>query len=182
VGLTPGLIQRYAARHSLIKKHGRPAGLPSLADILRAGKTREGGGDESEGSTRWWRDSISRCVQAQTELIIAEETDWDRKRWMWYSPGVNPYRIHDFLTLLDFEDGLAYIAEVVDTTECRTPDGLHFVACRILKEFRKRKMTEAFWTEMKDHGIVTSKAYKKNPRKLLSKSLQDSVRTAFRKR
>lgn len=51
-----------------------------------------------------------------------------------------------------------------------------------MKGFRKRKMKEAFWSEMKDLGIVTSKAYDKNPRKLLNKSLQDSVRTAFRKR
>ena len=62
------------------------------------------------------------------------------------------------------------------------PDGRHFVACKIMKGFRKRKMKEAFWSEMKDLGIVTSKAYDKNPRKLLNKSLQDSVRTAFRKR
>ena len=96
--------------------------------------------------------------------------------------GPNPYKRRDILLLLDFADGVAYIAEITDLAECRTPDGLHFAACKVLKKFRRRKMTESFWSEMKELGVVTSKLSGNNPRKLLGKSLRESIETAFQTR
>jgi hypothetical protein len=43
-------------------------------------------------------------------------------------------------------------------------------------------MNESFWSEMKDLGIVTSKLFAKNPRKVLGKALHAEIEAAFRKR
>ena len=187
VPLTLGLIQRYSARHKLLRKHGKPKGLPPLVDILQDRKEGAGSGDDGEstpplGPQRWWRDSIGGLVKPSTEIIVAEETNWDAKGWDWFCPGPNSYKRNDHLLILDFVDKMARIAKIADRAECRTPDGRHFVAYKVQRKYRSRRMNESFWTEMKEIDIVTSKLFAKNPRKPLGKSFHSDIEAAFRKR
>jgi hypothetical protein len=77
---------------------------------------------------------------------------------------------------------MAYLVKVADKTVCSTPDGRYFVAWKPLKRFRRRKMTDGFWAEMKGHGLVKSKRSAGNQRRRLGKVLQDAAATVFRKK
>jgi HKD family nuclease len=125
VPLTLGLIQRYSARHALLRKHGKPRGLPPLVDILQDRKESAGAGDDGESTPplappRWWRDSIGGLVRPPTEIIVAEETNWNAKGWDWCCPGPNSYKRNDLLLILDFVDKMARIAKITDRAECRS--------------------------------------------------------------
>jgi HKD family nuclease len=182
VPLTKALIERYAARYDLLRKQGKPKGLPALSSILKADAKGEVRLEVPDRPSHWWRETIRCYAQPKTELIIRNETNWDAKGWQWYCAGPHRFERGDTMLLLDFPDSLAYLARVTDKTECSTPDGRYFVAWKPLKRFRRRKMTDRFWAEMKDHGLVKSKLSARNPRRRLGEVLQGAVATAFRKR
>jgi HKD family nuclease len=181
VPLTKGLIDRYSARYEFLRKHGKPKGLPSLSGILKLDDARDIHRKDPVRPPRWWRDSISGLLEPKTELIIRRETDWESKGWEWHCPGQHKFEPGDVILLLDFADHWAYIAKVTAKTECPTPDGRYFVAWRRQTRFRRRKMTDAFWKEMRAQGVATAKTFAKNPRRLLGGPLQDAVAALFRK-
>jgi hypothetical protein len=71
----------------------------------------------------WWRDSIHRYAQPETVNIIRQITDWDKKKWNWYSSTRNRFKTGDRILMSDFADDWVYIAEVADRTEYPTLDG-----------------------------------------------------------
>jgi hypothetical protein len=81
---------------------------------------------------RFWIDYITHYASAQTEAIIAAETDWDRHGWAWYGTRTAAINEDDHILLFDRSDrpGWVSMVRVVATTPtpASTPDGRHFVA------------------------------------------------------
>jgi HKD family nuclease len=96
----------------------------------------------------FWRDCITGLANKRTAWIISETTNWDDKKYWWYSPGgAHPYKIGDQIFLFDFYDRRVRLVQVRDVARAKvaTPDGRHFVAYtplfRLTRRFSKRLWT-----------------------------------------
>jgi len=71
-------------------------------------------------------------VRVRTAQIVRETTNWDDKKYWWFSAGAHQYKIGDRILLFDFNDSYASMIEVKDITRTAvtTPDGHHFIACK----------------------------------------------------
>jgi hypothetical protein len=178
--LSRGLIKLYAERYDRLPTPAKLKELPTFAEILGTQKTL----DQHSGhkTRRCWRDCITGFAHQATKHIIRDETDWEKKGWSWYCCQNNSFREKDRILILDFADQLAYVVEVTDRTDCRTADGRHFVAFRPLRGFRRRKMTPALWTELRNTRIVKSKKDAHTYRRLLGTALQSAIDIVFSKR
>jgi HKD family nuclease len=157
------------------ERQGRPTAARmvskgDLKQILGAGAKHSKANsslDESD-SCRYWRDEIAGYVKDRTEVVIADETSWDKRGWDWAS-ATPQYRRGDRILFIDTADrpGWTYLAEIrqVTRTGRRTPDGRYFAAFTKLSRTRKRKLTRRMRKELRKSGFSPDA----NPGKLTAK-------------
>lgn len=168
VPLSPGRIKQYAR---IRPRRPRPTvSRRSLARVLGPASSDglEQGGVSSETVPRYWRDWISGFAATRTEAIVNEETDWDRKRYWWYSSQYDGFKAGDRILLFDRPTGWAEVG-VVKATTCTatpTPDGRHFVAYVRARGWHRRRLGSGLWKALAAVGLVMSADARSRRRKL----------------
>ena len=138
----------------------------SLKAIL-GGRPRQA---ERSSDCQYWRDWVTGAVADKTEEIVSESTNWDERRYLWYSSWEPRHKRGDRILLFDFAACYVQLVEVVDTTRTpiRTPDGQQFTAYRQVAKTHRRKLGQPLWRKLKDSTSITSKSDAQAARKLTS--------------
>ena len=142
----------------------------ALARVLRGepSDATRSGDVCSERPRRYWRDSISGFAAQRTEDVLSEETDWDRKRYLWYSSQYNGFQTGDHILLLDQPGRWAEVVVVKETTRTatQTPDGRHFVAYVRARRWRRRRLRKGLWRDLAAVGLAMTPEARTRRRKL----------------
>jgi HKD family nuclease len=168
VPLNEEIIGRYERSGYAKPQRAAKKSMP-LRSILGTRTTSCRANEEQQQSTpSFWRDHIHGYVSKQTEAVIASTTDWDQRGYYWYSSGAHPFKRKDRILIFDFTDDRVKMVEVVDSTRTavRTPDGVHFVAFRIVRGEKSRRLTPARWKGLKEALGVTRRSDLRTRRKL----------------
>lgn len=163
--LTKAIIERYEkARPSQAGRLLRAA-IP-LAKILGSRKPLPT--ERSTLEPRFWRAGITGFADDDTERAVEEETDWDEKGYLWFSTGGRKYQEKDRVVLFDLARGHVELIEVVRTTILTrlTPCGRKFAAYVRVRHSHSRRLGQAFWKRMRQHGRIMKKSDAEDDRKL----------------
>jgi len=128
----------------------------ALAKLISS-RHREADQDKAPGTVAYWRDSVSGYASERTASIVHEETNWDKKGYLWFTPnnGRHGYRVGDRILLFDRVAKWAYLIAVaaVTTLPRRTVDGRHFVAFVRDRKTHRRKIGNALWGKLSDASV-----------------------------
>jgi hypothetical protein len=163
-------IKIYEASYRQWKEARRPVLVP-LRKILGIKPAHKQATTISAKITGFWRYGVDGFVRARTAQIVRETTNWDDKKYWWFSAGAHQYKqykIGDRILLFDFNASYASMIEVKDTTSTpvTTPDGRHFIAYRPVRGIPKKKLTKRFFDRLKFAGLISSRVDAHRGRKL----------------
>lgn len=130
--------------------------------------------------TNYWREGIKGFTHKRTDKIISETTNWDRRKYIWFSAGgKHPYRIKDRILLFDEPDNRLSLVEVtgIARTKVPTPDGRHFIAYKEIRGYGKR-LTKTFWKLLEKEGIKKKSVW---TRKALSEDMAKRLISLIKK-
>lgn len=182
VPLSPGRIKQYARIRSR-----RPRPTVSRRSLARVfGPAASGGVEQGAVSSpavpRYWRDWISGFVAPRTEAIVNEETNWDRKQYLWYASQYDGFRAGDRILVFDRSTGWAEVGVVKATTRTATPtrDGRHFVAYMRARGWHRRRLGSGLWKALAAVGLVLS-ADARARRRRLTEGQWGRVTSVFQK-
>jgi HKD family nuclease len=160
VPLEANQIKRYAqARRESDKS--KSFNRTEIKKILGVKPTHHKATPTDSESAGFWRDCITGVVKKRTEQVISETTNWDRRKYFWYSAGgKHHYRIKDRIFLFDMNDNSLRLVEVTDIarTKIPTPDGRNFIAYKHIRGYSKR-LTKNLWELLKAEGIKEKAIY-----------------------
>jgi hypothetical protein len=176
--LTSRIITEY--RQHLEKLGPRAKSIPAPTFLLKHAPSQEEA--LAPKKRRFWRDGITGTFKKETQRILQEETDWDKKGYLYFSNYKPPNWVGDHILLFDFVGDFLSENRIVATTHTlsRTPDGRDFVAYTPIPRKPKRKLTDNSLRFLKAILGLRSKDALQRRRKLSSKDadkLMDFLRT-----
>lgn len=123
--------------------------------------------NDREETARYWQDFVTGTVANKTDRIIRETTNWDEKHFDWNNTRLPKSKTGDKMLLFDFADKIISIVELKGSTKVpfRTPDGRHFLAYKVTRQYARRKM-KTIWNKLKDTGLIKSIPQAKRTRKI----------------
>lgn len=165
------LIDRYAKLRP--KRVSQPS-IP-LKEILGNIQTRERLSKPGEAATatqQFWRDYVTGAVAGETEQVIADETNWEKRGYSWYSSREPRHRVGDEIALFDSNDNWVRLVRVVATTRTPTPtpDGRRFTAYKVITKTHKRRLGKPLLKKLVNEDILRKQSDAKQQRKLTPKT------------
>ena len=152
VDLTSEIAKRYEAWR---KEAGLVFTRPSVPIRKILGGTRHKGGDRPY-QVRKWTYCIDGHLEDETVNLLTQTTDWERRKYKFFSTWRPIFRDGDQVILFDLSDKHMEVIEVKDTTKTpgRTPDGSHFAAYRRIKGYSQRRLVPNRWKPLKAAGLL----------------------------
>ena len=181
--LTQDLISRYRALRG--RGVGRGVSASSIARLLNVRpKPRPNFDSPVIENPRWFRAFVSAYFSRRTELVLADETGWDRTGWSYMSVPAGRFRRGDRVVLFDTTGKLltAKIIEITDVvrTARNTRDGRWFAAYRLVRGFGGRTVSMKFLGALAEAGLFLRKGDLKETRQLRPSQVE-AVLSQFRK-
>jgi HKD family nuclease len=167
-------IERYAKARPKVVRRIQPS-MP-LQDILGARKVKGGQNRPADqiSERQFWRDVITGFADDDTEEVIEDTTNWNKKGYLWYSSWEPRHRRGDRIVLFDNPDNYVRLVQVMDTTRTPsiTPNGRQFTAYRSLSKSHKRRLSKQLVTRLVAHGLLRKRSHAKSARKLTSSAFE----------
>lgn len=105
---------------------------------------------------RYWLSSLNGELSDETEAVLQETTDWERRGLAYMSTWSPTYHEGDRIVLFDVWNNVLSIVEVVTMTQTpqSTPDGKHFAAYRVIRNAPIRRLVKKRWQSLKTAGLI----------------------------
>lgn len=163
VPLAKGHIDRYDASRSppdatAISKADLKRIIGPKAEHTKAAGPVVNSASGGPKAKKHWVDGIHGFVADETNLVIADETNWDKNQWEWRTCPPAGYGLGDDVLLLDRSTrptrwaSLTRVVAVTRTARA-TPDGRHFVAYKFMANAGRRKITRELLRNLKTAGV-----------------------------
>jgi HKD family nuclease len=173
---------QFKAIHDPFEKHWRSKAKPLNAEIIASYETwrKSNGGTPRTASVplrkilgsspaykpetirerRFWCTPMDGTLSDETEAVLHETTDWDRRGLFYMSTWSPTYRSGDRVVIFDLGRSIVSVAEIVATTQTpqATPDGKHFAAYRRLQRIPQRRLIPKRWKSLKEAGLIRLKS------------------------
>lgn len=167
--------------HDIFDRNWQGKSKPLNIDVLRryeSWRTKHGGGQKAprvplsqiigaippeQPSTavdrRYWLSSLNGELSDETEAVLQETTDWDRRGLAYMSTWRPTYHEGDRVVLFDLWNNVLSVVEVVAMTQTpqATPDGKHFAAYRMIRNAPKRRLVKKRWQSLRAAGLIRRK-------------------------
>lgn len=129
------------------------------------------------GTRRFWRTGISGYCADETETILNDTTNWERRGYLYFSTWNRSFQEGDRVVLFDLVDKVIRIVEIKDTTETPvvTPDGVHFAAYRTLSRIPQRRLVANRWRFLKQSQLLKRRGDAGSTRKLSEGTFEQYV-------
>src|SRR5262249_4912859 len=116
----------------------------------------------------FWRTCIDGNLSDETESLLKETTDWEKRGYLYFSTWQPSYGVRDRIVFFDLNTKCVSIVEIKEMTQTprRTPDGSHFAAYRRVRGVPLRKLIPKRWKLMKAAGLIRRKDDAYSSRKL----------------
>jgi len=121
-----------------------------------------------------WQDYASRYASAKTTNLIEESTNWDQKKYLWYT-GEKRHVKGDRLVMFDFCRNRVMLASITGTTAVETPDGRYFTAYRKEVGTSERVLCPRLWRSLRQAGVLTVQEDARKVRKLRQRQFENLV-------
>lgn len=158
VEFTAGQIAKYERVRDIkgLARRIKPISVRKIFEIS-SGRKRSG---LVQANQRYWRSGVTGSVSDETESLLSETTDWDRRGLEYVTATRNGFMVGDRIVLATIvKPSKLEVVEVVDRTELpvASPDGRYFTAYKRLKRIRARRFTSRLRSALKESRLPNRK-------------------------
>ena len=123
---------------------------------------------KSPTQVRYRRYCIDGHLEDETVDLLGRTTDWDRRKYGYFSTWRPSFQAGDKVILFDLSANHIEAIEIRDTTKTpeRTPNGSYFAAYRRIKGCSRRRLVPNRWKALKAAGLLKRKNDAEKPRRL----------------
>ena len=163
-GLTDTIVAAYEAWWKEAGQVFKRRSVP-IKEILGAQLSN---GPKLPAQVRYWRCCIDGHLEDETMDLLVRTTDWDRRKYEYFSTWRPTYNPGDKAILFDLTAGQIEAIEIRDTTKTpeRTPNGSHFAAYHRIRGYSRRRLVPNRWKALKAAGLLKRKIDAEQTRRL----------------
>ncbi|GAB4298115.1 MAG: hypothetical protein Kow0090_13470 [Myxococcota bacterium] len=183
VTLNEKQIRKYEDKRDVVYSNFNSA---TLKDILGSETSHRGVKNNVAPALRKYHTfDLHGYLDEKTADTIGDETNWDKKKYECCNCSRDELKLQagDRIMVFDHWDKKIFIAEIKDSvkTSIWTKYGRYFIAYRHLKGFRRKRMSDDLWKELKKLGVI-KKHKRKKPKKTISDETWKQVEEIFKKK
>jgi HKD family nuclease len=151
--LTEELLCKYEEWRASASVHAQMLKVP-LRKILAMNRRKSKAVARKEPV--FWRSCTDGLLSTDTQAMLTETTDWDRRGYDYISNSLNGFSVGDRVVLFDLNRRIVEVVEIKDTTRTprRTPDGFYFAGYRVVRGIGIRKLIPNRWRSLKAAGLI----------------------------